>query len=256
MLLSPVHVQNVRDTWDWVLYAASLVAVIFAGTGALTWWTQLRRVPEVQFNWGHLVEGDWKPLVERPYSIRQGDPYYVRVVLVNVGTATPQRLIVNLIVPDFFQLRSKDRDGKERLVHKANEPAVHNPPTHGCNFVVARSEDFVPGISMLFYLDIGIPRGIKAPADHPLGHQYFIAVSAEAEGMTPTGRRKVPSIVSRNDIWNQEEWPGIKYQRRLRRVQAEPQGDVRCGPSKRLHRWPVEIEWASEGSQEDTNGRE
>jgi len=230
-------VRTERDTWDWVLYWLSVAAALSAIVALWTWWTNLRRVPEVGFRWEMPNGESWGP--RETVSLRPGDAVEMRVVLDNLGSAAASLLIVNVMVPRFLDLRSEDRDGNSRHPHPSADVAIGCPPDHAVTFVVARTEEFVPGIAYIVRYRVTVPKELSPsnPRD------FYFAVSAEAERFRRSGHLIIPSfgVAASPTFWNQLEWPGGRYPWwPPRQIRTRPE-TVRAGPGRRIDRRHVVI---------------
>lgn len=61
-------VRTERDAWDWLLFGLSVLAALSAVIALWTWWTRLRRIPEVEFHWEKPDGTGWAP--EEQITIR------------------------------------------------------------------------------------------------------------------------------------------------------------------------------------------
>lgn len=233
---------------NWALFALAVLATLGALVAVLTWWTQLRRTPEVEFTWrrgDQLTE--WK--VREKVTIPKSGGQLVHLALTNVGIGSARLLVINIVVPAWIDLVSHDK--KASLEMTAVEPAVgHSEPE--AHFVAIKTENFLSAMDLMtsFTLSarLGAPEMLQ---DGIVATDFFVAVSVEAEGLTPNGRRVIPSFAhktgkARVDFWhNTDEWPGQKYwpwYRGLRQVRTMPEANVRCGPGKRMDRREITAE--------------
>jgi hypothetical protein len=231
-----VHVA--RDGWDWLFYGFSLFAALGVSLAFWTWFTQLRRTPEVQFLWEWSNAGDWNPNVPAKVLNAFG-PKRIRVHLVNVGTGSGARLVINVLVPDWLQL-DVNRDHGPSIVRPTDDPAVG--AGRGIYQLIVK-ENFIPGTATLVEFTITVPVMHDSP---PKGG--FVAISVAAEGFIRTGRRLLPSLATRiptpgDDFW--ADWSRKKYKRKVRIVRAMPD-EVKAGPGQRSDRRAVEFDIEAE----------
>ena len=66
--IATLTVRTERNGWDWLLYGLSILAALGAVVALWTWWTNLRRVPEVGFRWDKPDGSAWAP--EDPLNLR------------------------------------------------------------------------------------------------------------------------------------------------------------------------------------------
>jgi hypothetical protein len=228
-----------------LVVATSIVTILGVVLALWLWWSQVRKVPEVRFTWHRFGRGEVEWLPAAAEELEVGVPYRLRCVLTNVGTgpAAPV-LVINVIVPSFMGLRFIDRQGTEYKVHTAQEVAVDFPPNNQVRFVVIRNEEFFPSMPVLVEVDVFVDRANLASFEQ--GRQHYVAISAEAAGMTPNGKRRLPSWAARTDAehWSRREWPGPSYRREWRKIVTSPKESVRCGPGKRIDRRPFVVKGA------------
>ena len=233
-----IVVRTERDAWDWLLFGLSVLAAASALVALWTWWTRLRRVPEVGFHWEKSDGTSWAP--DEKVVIRRDSTNDFRVILHNVGAAAASLVVINVIVPRFLELSSSDRDGKIRMPHRSTEVAVDCPPDDEVWFIVARTEEFVPGIALIVRFSVKVPTDLPTDAYD----SFFFAVSAESEGFTRSGHMRIPSfgVAAHPDFWSNRDWPGRSYPWwPPRQIKTEPQGSVRIGPGRRIDRRKVKI---------------
>jgi hypothetical protein len=233
-----VLVRSERDGWDWFLFGLSVIAALSAVIALWTWWTRLRRVPEVAFGWEKPDGTAWPP--GEHITLRRGTATRFRVVLNNVGAASASLVVINVIVPKFLELSSTDRDDKPRFVHASGDVAVNCPPDDAVWFVAAHTAEFVPGIALI------VPFSVKVPVDLPdhLPESFFFAVSAESERFTRSGHMRIPSfgVAANPEFWTNRTWPGRTYPWwPPRQIRTQPRRSVRAGPGRRIDRRPVDI---------------
>jgi len=235
-LVAIQRVQEVRDLWDWIVIGLALAAGLLAVIGLWTWQKQLRQTAEVRFEWwgpgGHRMD------VAKPFRFRTGSWRTFTVAIWNVGTGYPGRVVVNVIVPEWLSLRMVDDNGVRQDGRPGDEVAVNCPPNR-VKWCVRRTEDFTPAQVVVFDFEVAANEVPSCAADH----QHYMAASVEAYGLSPRGKRRAPAWAHAvdDDFWRQEKWPGGRYRRTLRVVEALPAGNVRCGPNKRLDRRPFEV---------------
>jgi len=234
-----VPVQVHRDVWDWVLFGLAVLAAAAAAVALLTWWSKLRRIPEVGFRWQKPGGGVWMP----EEKLRLPGPGNVgfRVALDNVGAAAASLVVVNVMVPDFLSVQSWDRDGKERRVYESSDVAIGCPPDHNVRFFVVRTEEFVPAIA--FFVEFSVTVQPTYPPDTP--RTFYFAVSAESEGFSRSGHRCIPSfgLARHPEFWSNEEWPGKPFPWwPPRQIKTRPRETVRAGPGRRIDRRPVVLD--------------
>ena len=266
--LFPIPVKVVpaeHSAWDVALFVLAAIAAVGAVVAIWAWVVQLRKTPEVRFDWAIDGVKGWEP--GQHEVLKRGTPLPVRVIVTNVGTGSADGAVVNIVVPSFVDIQGlEDRSsGKPLTNHIGTDNVVDNPPDHEVNWVVTRLSEFYPSLPvvMSFSLSIGASWG-----DVYFTRTYFIAVSIEAVGLPASGRRFVPSWAHRvpgersrllswltsygwwpswlhwgtDDFWGQTDWPGRRYRRSLRRVRALPRGHVRSGPGRRQDRRPFEVD--------------
>src|SRR6266511_2055583 len=106
-----------RDVWDWLLYAVTAVAAVTAIVVFLGWAAELRRRPEIKFQWRLSPDGDpaqlaiWPP-VEVP-EIRPGQPLLVEAAILNTGDKAGRDALINFVAPDCFDVRQCDAPAVE-----------------------------------------------------------------------------------------------------------------------------------------------
>ena len=67
-----------RDGWDWLLFGLSVLAAASAAIALWTWWSRLRRVPEVGFRWQRISDDWWAP--DEELTLRRAVRRVARVV--------------------------------------------------------------------------------------------------------------------------------------------------------------------------------
>ncbi len=227
-----------RDPWDWVLFSLSVLAALAAAVALSTWWSRLRRVPEVGFRWETPDGNPWIP--NQTFALQPRISNF-RVILDNVGAAAASLVVVNVIVPHFLEIESKNDDGSPRNVHEASEVAVGCPPDHKVRFFVAQTETFVPGIAVIFRFRVTVPASL--PTGTP--RNFYFAVSAESERFSRSGHLLIPSlgVVTNPAFWLNEKWPGKRHPWwPPRRIKTSPGMTVRAGPGRRIDRRQVVLD--------------
>jgi hypothetical protein len=229
----PNSIHVARDGWDWLFYGFSIFAALGAALAFWTWFTQLRRTPEVRFLWS-WGQSDWSP-TDSTKVLNAFGSKSIRVHLVNVGTGTAAKLSINVIVPDWLQLEV-NRDHDPSAVRPTDDPSVGSK--RGIYQVIAK-ENFIPGGAVLVEFTITVPAKRDCPPE-----SGFVVISVASDGFTRTGHRLWPSLATRipapgDDFW--ADWSIKKYKRKIRRVRAMP-NEVKAGPGQRSDRRAVEID--------------
>src|SRR5438132_13525716 len=98
------QVTVARDGWAVVVLVVGIPAGISAIVGFGYWILAQRRRPEVAFLWRVSESGDPEHMVpwrqgDKPES-QQGDEIAVEASIQNVGDATAERALVNVVVPE------------------------------------------------------------------------------------------------------------------------------------------------------------
>jgi hypothetical protein len=144
MRAMPVTVA--RDTWDWLLHAVTAVAAVTAIVVFLAWAAELRRRPEILFQWKFSPDGDpahlaiWPP--DKVPEIKATQPFLVEAAIQNTGDKAGRDTLINFVAPDCFELRQRGRPEVEPL-HAGNDTAGL-PPDHRVVFIAPRAEPWTP----------------------------------------------------------------------------------------------------------------
>lgn len=254
----PVHVvSQQRDIWDWALIVVGLVAGIGAVIAIWTWIIQQRKTPEVAFRWKY----EDKLWTDEPALFGVDRDNRIQVDLINVGTGAAPGAIANLMVPAWMEIEYKSDETDKWLPNfTAHEVAVSSGPKKiEMKWVGVRIREFYPSVPFVMSFSVKIQERTVKHND-----SYFVAASIEGDGFNASGHRRWPSWAHRlptqisNEsssssalpddpgFWEQPQWPGRRYRRRLRQVRALPSKTVRCGPGKRVDRRPFRVDWESQ----------
>lgn len=246
-----------RSAWDIALFVLAAIAATGAAVGVWAWVIQLRKTPEVRFQW-YRPDGDlWGP-EDGPLSLTANQLFTLRLAITNVGTGAADGAILNLLGPSFVNFHATDkRDGRELPNYDSGDPVISDPPDNRVRWTAMRVDEFYPTLPVMIDVGVTFDHG-----QHLLEHPYFFAISIEAVGLSASGNRLWPSWAHRvqgeglqtiqrltskswwpdgwhwgiEDFWGQTEFPGRRYRRSLRRIRALPHGHVRSGPGKRQDR--------------------
>lgn len=120
-----------------------------------------------------------------------------------------------------------------------DEIAVNCPPKNSVKWCLRRTDDFTPAQVVSFDFEVRASEMPQCAEEH----QHYFAASVECQGLSPRGKRRLRTWAHAidHDFWRRPEWPGGRYRRQFRIVEALPAGNVRSGPNKRLDRRPFEL---------------
>jgi hypothetical protein len=223
-----------RDVWDWLLYAVTVLAAVTAIIVFLGWAAELRRRPEIQFQWRLSPDGDpihltiWPP--DHVPEIEATQPLLVEAAVQNTGDKAGRDTLINFVVPDCFDLRQPVAPEAKPL-HAVNE-AAGLPPDYRVVFFAPRPGLWTPANWHLLQYEL---RYLADQCDRPF--QVRLLSRVLDSRFNSRGRRLLPSIVP--PLENQDApvgtpWPpGPAKRRRVRRARAEPRGRVACLPGER-----------------------
>jgi hypothetical protein len=223
-----------RDVWDWLLYAVTAVAAVTAIVVFLGWAAELRRRPEIKFQWRLSPDGDpaqlaiWPP-VEVP-EIRPGQPLLVEAAILNTGDKAGRDALINFVAPDCFDLRQCEAPAVEPR-HAGND-TVGLPPDHRVLFFAVRAEPWTPANWFMRHYRL---QYVADQPDQALRLRLLFTVSDSR--FNSRGRRLLPSIVPPLESRGAPlgaPWPPMPSKRRtVRWARAEPRGRVACLPGER-----------------------
>lgn len=243
--------------WDVALLVLATIAAVGAAVGVWAWVVQLRKTPEVRFQWYRPDGTEWEP-DDDPLPLIANQTFRLNFAITNVGTGAADGAIVNVLGPHFVNLHATDkRDDHVLPNYDSGDPVISDPPDNRIRWMAMRVYEFYPTLPVM--VEVGVTFDHGQPL---LGHPYFFAVSFEAVGLSASGNRLWPSWAHRvqgeglqslqhltskpwwpnrlhwgvEDFWGQSEFPGRRYRRSLRRIRALPHGHVRSGPGKRQDR--------------------
>jgi hypothetical protein len=233
MRAMPVTVA--RDTWDWLLHAVTAVAAVTAIVVFLAWAAELRRRPEILFQWKFSPDGDpahlaiWPP--DKVPEIKATQPFLVEAAIQNTGDKAGRDTLINFVAPDCFELRQRGRPEVEPL-HAGNDTAGL-PPDHRVVFIAPRAEPWTP---VNWYLTQHRLQYLEPDqCDRPLPIRLLFDVSDSR--FNSRGWRWLPSIVPTLEFQGAPvgtPWPPTPSRRRtVRWARAEPRGRVVCLPGNR-----------------------
>jgi hypothetical protein len=224
-----------RDLWDWLLYAASLLAATTAIVLFLPWALERRRRPEIQIDWALSLDGDPAKVDDWPAAhvpeITPGQAICARVAILNVGDRASEAALANFVVPDCFELRnSYDLEAKPLL---SGNLTAGLPPEHRVAFFAPKPDRWTPGNWVMFTYRLAYPT--SGNPDQPLRTRLLFGIS---EGrFNRSGRRFIPSLLPPSDLGDApagEPWPPRSPGRLwFRWVQAAPRGRVACARGSR-----------------------
>jgi hypothetical protein len=238
--------------WDISLFVLAAIAAAGALLAVWLWILQLRRTPEVRFDWWIDGTDEWHP--HRSVQIELGKPLRLHLVISNVGTGAADGAIINVLAPSFMHILAMDsRTGEDLPNYAATDNVVHDPPDNHVTWVASRVREFYPSLPVIISLGFAVEN--TGHIHQERDHVYYLAVSFEAVGLPASGTRLLPSWAHRvpgekswpnwgkDDFWGQEDFPGEKYRRSFRRVKALPKNHVRAGPGKRQDRRPITVDF-------------
>src|SRR5512132_80913 len=224
-----------RDAWAWTQYALAVTAattgIIVFLLGAAQW----RRRPEILFQWWFSPDGDpehstgWPP--DHVPEVKAGQPFLVDVAIQNTGDLAGGDTLINLVVPDCFELRQRRKPEEEPLV--AGNDTAGLPPDNRVAFFVHRPDTWTPVNWQLCQYRL---RYLAADQlDRPLRVRLLFDVSDSR--FNSRGRRWLPSTLPPLEFQGAPvgaPWPPRPSRRRtMRWARAEPRGWVACLPGNR-----------------------
>ncbi len=224
-----------RDAWAWLQYALSIIAATTAIVVFLTWAAELRRRPEILFQWRLSPDGDpahlaiWLP--GQVPKIGPGQPLLVEAAIQNTGDKAGRDTLINFVAPDCFELHQRGRPEVEPL------PAVNDtaglPPGNRVVFSAPRAEPWTPVNWYLYQYRLQYVAADQR--DQPLLVRLLFDVSDSR--FNSRGRRWLPSIVPPLEFQGAPAgapWPPLPARRRtVRWARAEPRDQVACLPGNR-----------------------
>lgn len=218
------HVQ--RDSWDWVLYAASLAAALVAVAGLVNWVLRQRRRAEIRTLWEYSTNeppaGNWHHWSSNHVpSVEPGTWFYVKVSFLNVGDQAGSGMLMNFVVPDCLVL--DQASGAVPL--ESRNPIAGEPPEFRVYFHHA-SDTWAPGnwVSMRYRIQqrntAAEPRLARLLLDvadarfNRHGWRYLWNFAPlEPDLVAPAGTKWPPK----------PEWSlGLRF------IRAQPKGEVLC----------------------------
>src|SRR6266511_1899058 len=109
VILGPMPVTVERDAWDWLLFALSVVAATTAIIAFSAWLGEMRRRPEVLFQWRFSPDGDPEKLTLWPADhvpeVHPARPFLVEAAIQNTGDKAGRDTLINFVTPDCLDLR-------------------------------------------------------------------------------------------------------------------------------------------------------
>jgi hypothetical protein len=241
MLLEAFPVTVERDVWDWLLYALSVIAATTAIVAFLVWVSELRRRPEIRFQWKLSPDGDpaklalWSPDYVPEFSPTQ--LFLVEAAIQNTGDKAGGDTLINFVVPDCFDLRQPGRPEAKHLT--ATNVTAGFPPEYRVVFAAPRAEPWTPGNWYLWQFRLQYSTGRQC--DRPFRVRLLFDVSDSR--FNSHGRRWLPSRLPPSETPEASAgtpWPPVPTRRRwrlaswrIRWVRAAPRGRVVCSPGDR-----------------------
>jgi hypothetical protein len=223
-----------RDVWDWLLYAVTAVAAVTAIVVFLAWAAELRRRPEIKFQWRLSPDADpahlttWAP--DHVPEIKGTQPFLVEAAIQNTGDKAGRDTLINFVVPDCFDLRQRPAPEVEPL-HAGNETAGL-PPDIRVVFFAPRPGLWTPANWHLLQYQL---QYVADQCAQPLRVRLLFRVSDSR--FNGRGRRLLPSMVpllENRDAPVGTPWPPAPAKhRRVRWVRAQPHDRVACLPGER-----------------------
>lgn len=227
----PVSVQ--RDPWDWLLYAASLLAATAAITLFVPWALERRRRPEVRIDWARSLDGDpakfedWT--ADDAPEIIPGQALHVRVAILNVGDRASEAALTNFIVPDCFELRSSHVP--EASPAYSENPTAGLPPGNRVAFMPAKLEPWTPGNWFMYSYRL-IYSG--SSPDQQLRTRLLFEISDSR--FNRSGHRWLPGLLPPLELRHAqagESWPPASRRAWFRWVRVAPRGRMACSRGDR-----------------------
>jgi hypothetical protein len=233
-------VSLTRDAWDWLLYAASLLAAITAILLFLPWALERRRRPEVRFLWRFSSNCDPKTMEDWPpdkvLDVNPGQRVLVEASIQNVGDLPGEATLLNFVVPDIVELVSRASPALKPTV--SNNATAGLPPSYRVTYFAPGATPWAPANWFSTRYELAIPP--ITSLGEPLCLRLLFAVSDQR--FNRTGKRWVPSVVQAIEpvaAHAGQRWPPVAPVRFgswfscIRRVRVEPSKHVLCTRGER-----------------------
>ncbi len=229
----PVSVQ--RDSWDWLLYALSVLAATAAIILFVPWALERRRRPEVKIEWALSLDGDPANLTdwnanEAP-EITPGQVVCVRVTFHNVGDRAGEAALSNFVVAaDYFDLRNNYRP--EQNPAFSGDRTAGLPPDYRVIFLPIWLPSWTPGNTLLHSYQLTY-KASSAP-DQQLHTRLLFSIADSR--FNRTGRRWLPSVLPPLYLDHApagERWPPESKWQWPQWVKPNPKERIACSRGNR-----------------------
>jgi hypothetical protein len=204
-----------RDAWDWVVAGAAVAGgagavgtAIGVASGAL----RFRRRPEVRITWA-TGDDDVPWPKDEVIELVTGCSLEVKVAIRNVGDATGETSISNIVAADCFELRTDKTRGQ------ASYNPIAGRHTGGRVTFLQAEQRFLTGLTWMQSFELVADRALP-------GTEHEVVFVFVGDRLNRRGVRWLKSRTRPLDEQSTKRWE-------RRRIRALPKGDVVCWPGYR-----------------------
>jgi len=240
VILNALPVTVERDGWDWLLYGLSVIATVTATIAFSVWALELRRRPEIRFQWRFSPDGDpakldlWQP--DYVPEVSPAQAFLVEVAIQNTGDKASSGTLLNFVVPTCFDLRQDSKPEAKPYVAKNDTAGL--PPENDVVFFAPQVELWTPG--NWFFTKYRLRYSGDGQHDQPVQVRLLLDVSDSR--FNGRGQRWLPSILPPSAIYGASAgmpWPPASMKHKGR-ITAWRIGWARSEPHERVLCWPAD----------------